>query len=209
MKNIVITCFIFVFLSIMSISAQGFTAGISVGGSCGYSNLQTIDLESLLQINFKWEKIKMDANFGVNYQPYTINYAERKDLGINKFGFIEEVCISPFQKYLYTGLRFEVTCNWFNKNAVHTLEKYSLYAPNFYIGLGFYGITGVEIPISTSISFRIYSVYGVHKYDISNSEIISDGFLYRSIPGKTHNDFKIGVNAGIIIRVNDKLKKEK
>jgi hypothetical protein len=206
MKNIA-TCFFVIFLSIRIISAQSFTAGLSVGGSCGYSNLQTIDLELPLQINVKWKKIKMDATFGINHQPYTINYAERKDLKINKFGFFEEVTIFPFQKYLFIGLRFEYACNWFNKNAIHTLEKHSLYAPNFYIGLGFYGVTGVEIPVSTSISFRMYSVYGVHTYDISNSEIISDGFLYRSIPGKTRNDFKIGVNAGFIIRVSDMIRK--
>ena len=43
--------------------------------------------------------------------------------------------------------------------------------------------------------------------DIANSEIISDGFLYRSIPGKTRNDFIISINAGIVIRIDEILKK--
>ena len=161
MKNIA-ACFILIFSYVLSISANDFTVGLSIGGSCGYSNVQKINLESQLQINVKWKRINIDAAVGVNYHPYTISYAERKDLKVNKFGLMEEITIFPFQKYLFTGLRFEVTYNWLSKNAIHTLDKHSLYAPNFYVGLGFYGITGIDLPISSSISFKIYSIYGLH-----------------------------------------------
>ena len=207
MKNFILYFFLMI-LSIKVISAQGYT-GLSFGVSGGYSNNQNFNLETFTHINFKLEKVILNVAAGVNYQPYMVNYAERKDLKVNRFGVFGEITTFPFQKKLFTGLRFEYTGNWFTKNALYTLEKHSLYVPDWYFGLGFFGITGVDIPVSARIKFRAYSIYGIHVYEISRFEFIYSDFLYRSIPGKTRIDFIIRANAGIIIQINDRTKNKK
>ena len=206
MKNLVLYFFLII-PSIKVISAQSFTE-LSFGVSGGYSNNQNYNLETFTQLNFKWKKMVLDVTAGVNYQPYMINYAERNDLKVNKFGIFGEITTFPFLKTLFTGLRFEYTSNWFTKNTFYTLEEYSLYAPNYYFGLRFCGVTGVDIPFSARIRFRVYSIYGIHVYEISRFEFIYSDFLYRSIPGKTRIDFSISANVGIIIRINDRTKKK-
>ena len=206
MKNIVLYFFL-INLSITVISAQGFT-GLSFGVGGGFSSNKIYNLETFANLNHKWTKVILDITIGINYQPYTTNYAERKDLEVNKFALFGEVSTYPFQKNIFAGFRFEYASSWFTQNAIHTLDKYSFYAPNWYGGLGVYGITGVDIPVSTRIKFRAYSIYGIHVYEISKFEFISEDFLYRSIPGKTRIDFKIMANAGIIIQISEKKKKE-
>ena len=206
MKNIVLYFFLII-TSIKVISAQGFT-GLSFGVSGGYSNNQNYNLETFTHFNFKWDKVIFDVTAGGNYQPYMIKYAERNDLKVNKFGFFGEITTFPFLKTLFTGLRFECAGNWFTKNTINTLDKHTLYAPNWYFSLGFLGVTGIDIPVFARIKFRAYSIYGIHVYEVSKFEFISSDFLYRQISGKTRIDFSISANAGFIILINDRTKRK-
>ena len=119
MKKLVLY-FVLISISTTVIFAKGFT-GLSLGVSGGYSNKQNYNLEIFGNANFKWRNNILDFTGGVNYQPYMVNYAERKDLKVNKFSIFGDATSFLFQKNLFAGFRFEYVGNWFSKNALYTL----------------------------------------------------------------------------------------
>jgi hypothetical protein len=208
MKIIIVICFILAG-SINLLYAQGFR-GFSAGASGGYTNSQTFDAECFFQTDLKLVKIPIEPKIGLSYHKYATDFGVLDDLKVSNVGLFMEGTVYPFQKYFFTGLRWEIfNLNWFSDQAVKNLEAVYASSPHNFLGTNFYAIAGIDIPIVKAVSFRLYTMPGIHTYSISEWGISSgDGVnIDLSDSGKVYDRFVFQVNAGLVFRIFDKGKK--
>jgi hypothetical protein len=206
MRKLFLASIFMLISSLISISAQSFR-GFSVGASGGYTNNQTFTGEGFFQVDLHPRRIAIEPKAGLSYHSYNTSLEFVNNLDVQNIGLFIEGAIYPFEKYLYTGIRWEIlNVNWFTDQSMNRLDEIFTYTPAVFLGTSFYGTIGVNIPIGESISFRVYGMPGIHAYKISDWEI-SNNNINLSSPGESHTKFVFQLNASIVYKITNRQKK--
>ncbi len=178
-------------------SAKGFK-GFSVGASAGYSNYQTMNAEAFFQVNLHI----FEPKAGLAYHAYTVSLGGVEQLKAGSIGLFMEGTVYPFRKYFYVGVRWELfNVNWFTNDAVTKLNNISTKVPSSFLGTNFYGIAGIDLPLTKSISFRAYGMPGIQVYSISNWQWSSGKIDVDMNSGSSRTQFVFQMNVGIAVKI--------
>ena len=103
------------------------------------------------------------------------------------------------------GGRFGIDINWFNSEAMNTIESSDETVGRYFPGFRLYAVTGFDIPLNQRISLRISGMPGWQFYSISDNWEISTGssstINIDTTNATSYNRFIFQINAGLAIRL--------
>jgi hypothetical protein len=189
----------FVLLAIGSAEAKVFE-NLSLGISGGYTNYRTLTPEFFVQKNLILFKRPFEPKVGINFRTFDRTSKEDDRMGTNSIGLFAEATIFPFHNYFFAGIRWElVTINWFAKDALQKSE--STMFSSVFSGTNFYGIVGVDIPISKRVGFRLYGMSGIQQYKLSDGVFSSGNYAVNGPIQESHVKFVYQLNGGIVVHL--------
>jgi hypothetical protein len=173
---------------------------ISLGLSGGYTNDKTISSEIALQTGSILFQRPVEWRFGIDYRKFNTNFQKTDGLETKSVGLFADAVIFPFQKYFFTGIRWDlITLNWFTDNALEKLG--SGMSSGIFSGTNFYGIVGIDIPVFKRINFRLSGMPGVQQYKVSDGNFSSGSYVSNGTVQENHTRFVYQLNATMIIRI--------
>jgi hypothetical protein len=138
-----------------------------------------------------------EPKVGVNFRTFDGSFKGNDRLTTNSIGLFAEATILPFHNYFFAGVRWElITINWVAKDV--RPQSASTVSSGAYSGTNFYGIVGVDIPISKHVGFRLYGMPGIQQYR-SSADTFSFGDY--NVTQENHVKFVYQFNVGIVVHL--------
>lgn len=149
---------------------------LSIGFGGGYSSYNTFGGELYLQTNIQLFKLSSELKFGLNNRSYQLSFDGVSGLEASSIGFFGDIAIFPFNKGLFTGVRWElININWLSGDSKVKIFKERLYHPvSYYSGTCFFFQVGYKFDISNRFGIRIYGQPGLQQFKISNGQLPPD-----------------------------------
>ncbi|MDR1119709.1 MAG: hypothetical protein LBM08_02190 [Dysgonamonadaceae bacterium] len=167
MKNLFVIV-IFICSCIPAGMAKNFK-GFSLVTNGGYSMGDATNVDIAFQPDFQFGKVFFEPKLGIMFHSFYIDYAGLDRLNTQSLGLFLEATLFPFQKYFFTGLRFElINVNAFSDVSVKRLEDKRLHYPVNFPSFNLYGILGISIPLADRFSFRFSVIPGIRTYTTSD-----------------------------------------
>jgi hypothetical protein len=200
MKAKIILTSCLVLLCMFSMAQTKAFEHFSIGVGGGYTNYQTFSPEIAIHTNFTAFQRPFELKAGVDYRSFDASFQTLNDLETKSVGFFVDASLFPFHKYFYAGVRWNlIDFNWLTDSALKKLE--SNLSSNAFSGTSFYGIAGIDIPVTQNISFRLQGMPGVQQYKISDGNFSSGSYVLDGTIQEDQVKFVWQVNAGIVIRL--------
>ena len=184
----------------------GITDSLSIGLGGGYSSYNTFRGEFYLKSDLKLGNRNAEIKVGMNNRSYQLTFDKVSDLNASSIGFFGDIAIYPFNKGLFTGLRWElINFNWLSsesKNRIRTERGYE--ATSLYTGTCLFLQIGYKFKISNNFGIKIYGQPGFQQFKISNGSF-SSGSSVTNPSGdpivEDHYKFIYNVNLSIEIKI--------
>jgi hypothetical protein len=175
----------------------------SIGASGGYTNYETFTPEVFGQIRTALFQCPFEPKAGISYRTFDAEFRGVDQLETKSIGLFAEATIFPFQKYFFTGVRWDlITFNWFTNSSLKKLD--SDLSSIIFSGTSFYGIAGIDIPVFKKIRFRLYGMPEFQEYKVSDGNFSSGNYVSDGTIQESYTKFVYQVNLGLVIRLFDK-----
>ena len=184
----------------------GITDSLSIGFGGGYSNYNTFRGELYLKSDSKLFKRNSEIKIGVNNHSYQLTFDNVSDLNASSIGFFGDIAIYPFDKGLFTGVRWElINFNWLSGESKNKIINERGYEPtSLYTGTSMFFQIGYKFKISNNFGIKLYGQPGFQQFKISNG-LFSSGSYVTNPSGnpivEDHYKFIYNVNLSVEIKI--------
>jgi len=159
----------YIFLGLVSFASALQAQSIEnpqIGLGVGYNSFLYPEVEAHLQLDFTSFSKRTEVGIGLLGRSYNLDVGRATDLKANSIGLFGDIAIYPFDKYLFTGLRWElVNLNWFDGKSKTELKNEGYISNWSSAGTGIFLQIGTEIPLSPKSKMRLFVQPGVLAYD--------------------------------------------
>ncbi len=172
----------FLIISMMMIGSQlnaGILDSISLGLSGGYDSYKTLRGEIYLKSSLKLFNRKAEIKAGINNRTYQLEFDNVKDLNAQSIGFFGDIAIYPFNKGLFTGIRWElINFNWLTPDSKTKFENVRNYSPtSLYTGSCMFFQLGYNFQLNDRIGIKLYGQPGFQQFKITNGSSSSGSYV--------------------------------
>ncbi|WP_088656362.1 hypothetical protein [Geofilum rhodophaeum] len=200
----------FLILSVIILSSNlyaGITDSLSIGFGGGYSSYNTFRGEIYLKSDLKMFNRKTELKIGMNNRSYQLTFDNVSDLDASSIGFFGDIAIYPFNKGLFTGIRWElINFNWLSDDSKTKIENERNYTPtSLYTGTCMFFQLGYRLNISDNFGIKLYGQPGFQQFKISNGTSSSGSYVQTTSTDdpiiEDHYEFIYNINLSIEIRL--------
>jgi hypothetical protein len=177
------------------------TLSIGIGG--GYESYKTFKGEIYLKSNFDLFNRKAELKAGVNNRSYNLEFDNVKDLSAKSVGFFGDITIYPFNKGLFTGIRWElINFNWLTAGSRTKIENERNYSATLlYSGTCMFFQLGYDFKISDKAGIKIYGQPGIQQFKISNGSSTAQNTSNDNVIMEDHYKFIYNINLSIEFKI--------
>ena len=186
----------------------GITDSLSIGFGGGYNNYNTFQGELYLKSDLKIFNRNSEITIGMNNRLYQLTFDNVSDLDASSIGFFGDIAIYPFDKGLFTGIRWEfINFNWLSDASKTKIERERDYTPtSSYTGSCLLFQLGYKFNISDDFGIKLYGQSGFQQFKISNGTYSSGSYVHTNSSDdpiiEDHYEFIYNINLSIEIRIN-------
>jgi len=184
----------------------GITDSLSIGFGGGYNSYNTFRGELYLKSDLKLFKRNSEIKFGVNNRSYQLTFDNVSDLNASSVGLFGDIAIYPFDKGLFTGVRWElININWLSEESKNKIRNERSYEPtSLYTGTCVFLQIGYKFKISNNFGIKLYGQPGFQQFKISNGSTSSGNYVQNpsgNLIVEDHYKFIYNVNLSFEIRI--------
>jgi hypothetical protein len=185
----------------------GIFDSLSIGLGGGYDSYNTLRGEIYLKSDIKLFKRKAELKAGLNNRSYHLDFDNVKDLNAQSMGFFGDIAIYPFNKGLFTGIRWElINVNWLTSDSKIKVENEKNYSPtSIYTGTCIFFQLGYNFPLSDKIGIKLYGQPGFQQFKITNGSSSSGSYVQSSsnvnVISEDHVEFIYNINLSIEFKI--------
>jgi hypothetical protein len=180
---------------------------LSIGLGGGYDSYNTLRGEIYLKSNIKLFNRKTEIKAGLNNRSYTLDFDNVKDLNASSVGFFGDIAIYPFNKGLFTGIRWElINFNWLSDDSKTKIENARNYSPtSMYTGTCIFLQIGYNFQFSDKIGIKLYGQPGFQEFTITNGSSSSGSYVQNgttnNLISEDHTKFIYNINLSIEFKI--------
>jgi hypothetical protein len=185
----------------------GILDSLSIGLGGGYDSYNTLRGEIYLKSDIKLFNRKTEIKAGLNNRLYQLDFDNVKDLHAQSLGFFGDIAIYPFNKGLFTGIRWElININWLTSDSKTKVENEKNYSPtSLYTGTCIFFQLGYNFQLSDKIGIKLYGQPGFQQFKITNGSSSSGSYAQSSsnnnLISEDHVEFIYNINLSIEFRI--------
>lgn len=185
----------------------GILDSLSIGLGCGYDSYNTLRGEIYLKSDIKLFNRKSEIKAGLNNRSYQLEFDGVKNLNAKSVGFFGDIAIYPFNKGLFTGLRWEfINFNWLTSDSKTKVENEKNYSPtSLYTGTCMFFQIGYNLQLSDKIGLKLYGQPGFQQFKITNGSSSSGSYAQGSstndLISEDHYEFIYNINISFELRI--------
>jgi len=196
--------------TVIVISTQlhaGVLDSLSIGVGGGFESYNTPKGEVYLKSDLVLLDRKAELRVGMNNRTYQLDFDNVKDLEASSIGFFGDICIYPFNKGLFTGIRWElINFNWLTSNSKAKVEDARDYSPtSIYTGTCMFFQLGYNFQLSKKVGIKLYAQPGLQQFSISNGSFSSGSYVQNDATSdlikEDHYKFIYNLNLSIDFRI--------
>src|SRR5512145_2418299 len=102
----------------------GILDSLSIGLGGGYDSYNTLRGEIYIKSDIRIFNRKTEIKAGLNNRSYQLEFDGAKNLNAQSFGVFGDIAVYPFNKGLFTGLRWElIDFNWLTSDSKTKFEN--------------------------------------------------------------------------------------
>lgn len=148
----------------------GITDSLSVGFAGGYGHYNTFRGEFYFKSDIRFFNRKSELKAGLGTNSYQLNFDNVSGLNASSIGVFGDLVIYPFNKVLFTGIRWElVNFNWLTDESISKIEDERTYSPtSLYTGTSMFFQIGCQFKLSEKVGIKLYAQPGFQYFSISN-----------------------------------------
>ncbi|MCF8336666.1 MAG: hypothetical protein K9I74_01660 [Bacteroidales bacterium] len=186
----------------------GITDSLSIGFGGGYNSYNTFHGELHLKSELKMFNCNGEIKIGMNNRSYQLTFDNVSDLDASSIGFFGDIAIYPFDKGLFTGIRWELmNFNWLSDDSKTKIENERDYSPvSLYTGTCMFFHLGYKFEVSDNFGLKLYGQPGLQQFKISNWAASSGNNVQQNSSDdliiEDHYEFIYNINLSIEIRIN-------
>jgi hypothetical protein len=130
-----------------------------------------------------------------------------KDLNASSVGFFGDIAIYPFNKGLFTGIRWElINFNWLSDDSKTKIENARNYSPtSMYTGTCIFLQIGYNFQLSDKIGIKLYGQLGFQEFTITNGSSSSGSYVQNgttnNLISEDHTKFIYNINLSIEFKI--------
>jgi hypothetical protein len=185
----------------------GIFDSLSIGLGSGYDSYNTLRGEIYLKSSIKLFNRKAEVKAGINNRSYNLDFDNVKNLNAQSLGFFGDIAIYPFNKGLFTGIRWElINFNWLTSDSKTKIENEKNYSPtSLYTGTCLFLQLGYNFQLSDQIGIKLYGQPGFQQFKITNGSSSSGSYVQSSSNDnliiEDHYEFIYNINLSIEFRI--------
>ena len=185
----------------------GILDSLSIGLGGGYDSYNTLRGEIYLKSDIKLFNRKSEIKAGLNNRSYQLEFDGVKNLNSQSVGFFGDIAIYPFNKGLFTGLRWElINFNWLTSDSKTKVENEKNYSPtSLYTGTCMFFQIGYNLQLSDKIGLKLYGQPGFQQFKITNGSSSSGSYTQGSstndLISEDHYEFIYNINISFEFRI--------
>lgn len=191
-----------VLIMIMLVSQlhAGIIDSLSIGLGGGYDSYNTFRGEIYLKSDIQLFNRKAEIKAGLNNRSYQLDFDGVKDLDAQSIGFFGDIVIYPFNKGLFTGVRWElINFNWLTSESKSKIERENDYSPtSLYTGTCMFFQIGYNFQLSDKFGIKLYGQPGFQQFRITNGSSSSGNYVQSSSTSdliiEDHYEFIYNIN---------------
>lgn len=140
----------------------GLLDSLSLGLGGGYDSYATFRGDIYLKSGIKLFKKKAEIKMGINNRSYQLDFDGVNDLKAQSVGVFGDIAIYPFNKGLFTGVRWElINFNKLTTGSKAKVEYERNYSPtSIYTGTCLFLQLGYDFRLSDKVGLKLYSQPG-------------------------------------------------
>ncbi len=181
------------------------TLSIGLGG--GYDSYNTLRGEIYLKSETQLFNRRSEIKAGLNNRSYQLDFDNVKDLNAQSIGFFGDIAIYPFNKGLFTGIRWElINFNWLTSDSKTKIENEREYSPTLlYTGTCIFLQLGCNFQLSDNIAIKLFGQPGFQQFKITNASSSSGSYVQGSstdnLISEDHYEFIYNINLSIEFKI--------
>lgn len=185
----------------------GILDSLSIGLGGGYDSYNTLRGEIYLKSNNQLFNRKAEIKAGLNNRSYQLEFDGVKNLNAQSIGLFGDIAIYPFNKGLFTGLRWElINFNWLISESKKKVENEKKYSPtSLYTGTCMFFQIGYHFQLSDKIGLKVYGQPGFQQFTITNGASSAGSYVQGSsatdLISEDHYKFIYNVNISFEFRI--------
>jgi len=185
----------------------GILGSLSIGLGLGYDSYNTLRGEIYLKSDIKLFNRMSEIKAGVNNRSYQLDFDNVKDLNAQSLGFFGDIAIYPFNKGIFTGIRWElINFNWLTSDSKTKVENENNYSTtSLYTGTCIFFQLGYNFQLSDKIGIKLYGQPGFQQFKITNGSSSSGSYVQSSsndnLISEDHVEFIYNINLSIEFRI--------
>lgn len=186
----------------------GIADSLSIGLAGGNSSYNTFRGELFIKSNLKLFSQNSEMKIGLNNRSYELTYDNLPDLYASSIGFFCDIAIYPFNKGLFTGIRWEfINFNSLSDNSKTKIESQRNYSPNsLYTGTCIFFQLGYLFNMSDNSGVRVFVQPGFHEFKIPTRSSSSGNYVLTNSTNdpfiENHYEFIYNINLSVEIGIN-------
>lgn len=185
----------------------GIADSLSIGFGGGYSSYNTLRGELYLKSDLKLFNRNCELKAGINNRSYQLTFDNVSNLNTSSIGFFGDIAVYPFNKGLFTGIRWElINFNWLSDESKARIESERNYSPtSIYTGTCMFFQLGYQFKLSDKLSIKLYGQPGFQQFKISNGSSSSGSYIQTNSPDnliiEDHLEFIYNLNLSVEIKI--------
>jgi len=184
----------------------GITDSLSIGLGGGYSSYNTFRGELYLKSELKLGTRNSEIKVGLNNRSYQLTFDNVSGLNASSIGFFGDMAIYPFNKGLFTGVRWElINFNWLSEESKNTIKNERGYeSTSLYTGTCMFLQIGYKFKLSNNFGIKIYGQPGFQQFKIGNGSSSSGNYIQNppeNLIVEEHYKFIYNVNLSFEIKI--------
>ncbi len=198
---------IFIVIFFSSTVHAGIIDSLSIGFGGGYSSYNTFRGEIYLKSDLQMFNHNTELKLGINNRKYSLHFDNVMDLEASSIGVFGDIAIYPFNKGLFTGIRWElINLNWFSSSSKTKMKNVRNYTPtSLYTGTCMFFQLGYKLNISDNFCVKLYGQPGFQQFKISSGTSSSGNYIQKTSSEdpiiEDHYEFIYNINLSIEIRL--------
>ena len=188
-------------------SYAGIADSLSIGFGGGYSSYNTFRGELYLKTDLKVFNRSAELKIGMNNRSYQLTFDNVSNLDASSIGFFGDIGIYPFNKGLFTGVRWElINFNWLSDDSKTMIKNKRNYtATSLYTGTCLFLQLGYKFNISDNFGIKLFGQPGLQQFKISNGSSSSGSYVQTNSTDaliiEDHYEFIYNINLSVEIRL--------
>ncbi len=201
--------YLFLFILILSVGqlSAGILDSLSIGVGGGYESYNTFRGEIYLKSDIQMFNRKAELKAGLNNRSFRLDFDNIEELDAKAIGLFADATVYPFNKGLFTGLRWElINFNRFTTDSKSKIEAEKDYpAPSLFTGTCLFFQLGYNFKVSDNFGLKLYGQPGFQQFKISNGDFTSGNYSQGSsndnLITEDHYKFIFNINLSIEFRI--------